>query len=491
MTELLLGVDIGTSSSKAILSTPEGDEVAAARREHEVSRPHPGWAEQDAESVWWGDLLSLCSELPEEARASVAAIGVSGMSPCVLPTDGSARPLRPGILYGVDTRAGREIDELAERYDSSEVLDRCGSALSSQAVGPKLLWLARNEPEVWERTRRFYMPASFLVHRLTGEYTLDHVSASQSVPLYDLARQRWIQEWWSDLAPGLEPPQLCRPTEVAGQLTERAAEATGLPAGIRVAAGTADTRAEAAGVGVIDRGDALLMYGSTLFMLEVTEAARPHPKLWTTASFEPELFGLTAGMATAGALTNWFRELTGTEAFEPLFDEAEEVAAGSEGLVVLPYFSGERTPLFDPKARGAILGLTLSHSRGHLYRALLEATAYGVRHNLEAMAEAGGRAREFTVVGGGARGRLWTQIVSDVCGIDQVLPRETAGASYGDAWIGGLAAGLVDRAARWNVPVGRIEPDERPRAVYDRLYEIYRDLYPLTAAHAHDLADLQ
>jgi len=196
-------------------------------------------------------------------------------------------------------------------------------------------------------------------------------------------------------------------------------------------------------------------------------------------------------MATSGALTGWLRHIAGDQSYETLVDEATKVAPGSDSLVVLPYFAGERTPLFDPKARGVICGLTLRHGRGHLYRALLEATAYGVRHILEVMREAGGGGKRLVAVGGGTKGGLWTQIVSDVTGRTQELPKETIGASYGDALLAAIAVGLVKPNVKWNAISTTVEPRAEAHDIYNILYRIYRELYPATRTQVHALADLQ
>jgi xylulokinase len=225
-----------------------------------------------------------------------------------------------------------------------------------------------------------------------------------------------------------------------------------------------------------------------MFIVAVLEQLQRHPALWATTGVLPGTHCLAGGMATSGALTGWLRRIAGDVPFEQLVSEAAEVPAGSGGLVVLPYFAGERTPIFDPAARGAILGLTLSHGRGHLYRSLLEATAYGVRHNLEALGDA---AQRLVAVGGGTRGRLWTQIVSDVTGRPQEVPVQTIGAAYGDALLAGMAAGVVEADADWNPIAETVEPDADAAGVYDELYGIYRSLYPATAEQAHALAAIQ
>lgn len=483
---MLLGIDIGTSSTKGVLVDSEGTVAATAVREHALSTPKPGWAEHDAESVWWADVVAIAREL--SAAGEVTAVGVSGIGPCLVPTDADGKPLRPAILYGVDTRAVEEIAELTERYGEESIVERCGSPLTTQAVGPKLLWLRHHEPSVWDDTKRFYMASSLVTHRLTGAYVLDHHSASQCTPLYDQRGHTWITEWASDIAPGLELPELAWPGDVVGTVTAAGAEATGLPAGIPVVAGTIDAWAEAVSAGVTAPGDVMLMYGTTMFIVEVLSARQTWPTLWGTVGVVPGTYNLAAGMATSGAITDWLRRIT-SSSYETLTTEAADAGRGADGLVMLPYFAGERTPLFDPSARGVLIGLTTRHERGHLYRAALEATAYGVRHNLEAMRDAGGGLDRLVAVGGGTTGGLWTQIVSDVLQQPQQLPANTIGASYGDAI---LAAGAVGVSTEgWNPIASRVEPDPAAAADYDRLYGLYRDLYPATLDVAHTLAAIQ
>ena len=492
MTALLLGVDIGTASSKGVLARTDGTVVATATRAHETSMPHPGWVEHDAQAVWWADFTAISKELTARAPESIAAVAVSGIGPCLLPVDGADQPLRPAILYGVDTRARAEIDELNQTLGAQTILERCGSLLTSQAVGPKLAWLRANEPDTWALTRRFLMASSFMVRRLTGSYVLDHHSASQCTPMYDPVGQCWIPEWTELIAPGLELPELCWPADIVGQVRASAAEQTGIPAGTPVVAGTIDAWAEATSAGVTEPGDVMLMYGTTMFLVEVLDRPRRSPHLWGTVGTFPGTHNFAAGMATSGAITEWIRKLTGEPTFDRLLAEAQHSPPGSHGLLLLPYFAGERTPLFDPDARGVLAGLTLRHTRGDIYRAALEATAYGVRHNLTAMREAGGQLRRLVAVGGGTKGGLWTQIVSDVLNAPQELPRQTIGACLGDALLAAIGIGAIGggqpELARWNPIATTVQPRPEPAAAYDRYYSLYRELYPSTTRIAHALA---
>ena len=490
MTELLLGIDIGTASSKAVLTRPDGSVVESAQRAHATSMPRPGWVEHDAEAVWWRDVRALCEAvLTPRTRGQLAGVCVSGIGPCLLPCDSAGRPLRPAILYGVDTRAQTEIEELDRRYGEEQILRRGGSALSSQAIGPKLLWLQRHEPELWRRTARWHMASSFVVARLTGEYVLDHHSASQCDPMYDIEAGDWSHEWADELAGGVPLPRLVWPMEVVGRVTVGGAEASGLPVGLPVAAGTVDAWAEAFSVGVRRPGDMMLMYGSTMFIVGVCDRPLVHPKLWATRGVEPGSRCLAAGMATSGVLIEWLRELVGGTSIETLVAEADATPPGADGLLVLPYFAGERSPLFDSDARGVVAGLTLSHRRGHLVRAVYEAMGFGVRHNLEAIDLAGAAPRRIVAVGGGTKAAFWLQVVSDVAGIQQTLPEQTIGASYGDALMAGIGTGLLPADADWTMHRETISPgDPGP---YDGLYELFRQLYGDTTEISHRLAALQ
>lgn len=439
-TTAFLGVDIATFSSKGVVVDRTGRVLAEAHREHRVSRPFPGQVEMDG-SVWWQEFVGINRELTAGGAFDVAAVGVSGMGPCVLLTDSAGEPIRPAILYGVDTRAQEQIAALTAQLSASAILERCGSADIT-----KLAWLAQHEPETYRTGRRVFMPSSWLVHQLTGRYVLDHHSASQSTPLYDTDQGSWHRPWWSEICPQLEMPALLWSDEVAGQVSATAAAATGLAAGTPVIAGTIDAWAEAASVGALKIGDLMLMYGTTMFLINTVDKALSAPPLWGTVGVHPGTRNLAGGMASSGAITAWLRELFGGPDYAELLAEATGSPPGANGLLMLPNFAGERTPISDPRGRGLIAGLSLSHRRGDLYRAALEATAFGVRHNIEVMEAAGAGIERLVAVGGGTRGELWTQIVSDVTRREQQICSYSFGASYGVAQL--AAVTVVDRGHR-------------------------------------------
>ncbi len=493
----LLGIDIGTSSTKGVLARTDGAMVASTTRAHATSMPRPGWFEHDA-GTWWDEVCAISAELldpgpglgPDGRRRALLGVCVSGLGPCLQLTDAAGRPTRPAILYGVDTRAEAEIDELTARYGDEAILERCGSRLTSQSIGPKLAWVARHEPEAWAASRRMFMAGSYAAWRLTGAYVLDHHSASQSGPLYDIEANGWAADWAGELAGQVELPRLAWPAEPVGRVHAEGAAASGIPEGTPVAAGTVDAWSEALSVGVRDPGDVMVMYGTTMFIVALSRRLHRGRQTWGTTGYLPGSWSVASGMATSGSLMGWWSALTGADAAR-LGAEAAEVAPGSDGLLALPYFAGERTPIFDPSARGYVAGLTLAHTRGHVQRALMEGIAYGVRDNLEAIAGTGASLDRLVAVGGGLASPHWVQIVSDVTGRSQELPEVTIGAAYGDALLAGMAAGAVPPDTRWGRVSATVEPDERWRDRYDALFQRYHELFRSTIAISHHLAGLQ
>ena len=497
MPDLLLGIDVGTYSSKGVLTRADGEVLRESVVEHGMDVPRPGWAEQDADAVWWNDVVAICRELLDGEPYSgtdVAGVAVSAIGPCLLPLDGDGRPLRKGILYGVDTRASAEVEELADRIGEDEVLRFSKMAFTSQAIGPKILWLQRNEPDVWSRTRWLTTASSYLVHRLTGEHVIDRHTASHSMPLVDMDDLEWSERYAEGIAPLSMLPRLAWSDERAGEVTRPASQETGLREGTPVAVGAVDAMSEALSVGVSRPGDLMVMYGSTAFFILVLDEPSADPRVWMTGGAFAGQYALAAGMATTGSLTRWIRDefardLPEESAYETLFDGASRIAPGSDGLLMLPYFSGERTPINDPEARGVLAGLTLAHTREHVFRSALEGVAHGIRHNLDVFAELGTPIERIVAVGGGTRGGMWPQIVSDVSGRAQDLPEVTVGASYGDAFLAGRAAGVLEREDldRWVRVRERVEPNTDHRGTYDSAHELFRRLYTESRGVVHGL----
>ena len=490
-----LGIDIGTFSSKGVIVDDEGRIVATADTPHKMLVPQPGWAEHRPREDWWDDFTKLSRQLIAESgvpASEIKAVACSAIGPCMLPVDRDGEPLMNGVLYGVDTRAAVEIDELNAAIGEDVILDRCGNALTSQSVGPKILWLKKNHPDLFARTHKILTASSFLVHRLTGEFVIDHYTAANSSPFYLVDKL----DWSTELAEGIVDldlmPRLLWSTEIAGHVSAKAAEETGLAEGTPVTAGTVDAAAEALSVGVLDPGDMMAMYGSTIFIIELTESRVRDPRLW----YAPWLFegqhASMSGLSTSGTLTHWFRERFARE-LDPetglitLAEEAAQSPRGARGLVFLPYFAGERTPIHDPFAKGVLFGLTLSHSREDVYRSILEGIAYGTAQVFDTYAAVGQPPERILAVGGGTKNPVWIQATSDISGRPQILCEQTIGASYGDAFLAAMAIGKAQREdiRQWNPVASRVEAEAAE--AYERQYEVFKQIYERTADLMHKL----
>jgi len=485
-----LGVDIGTFETKGVIVDQSGRIVAAASRPHQMLVPRPGWAEHRPQEDWWEDFTFVARKMLAESKiapSSIAAIGTSAIGPCMLPVDADGAPLMNAVLYGIDTRAAAEIEELTQRIGADKLIAQCGNALTSQSVGPKILWLKRHRPDIFARTHKILNSTSYLVHRLTGRFVIDHYSAAGTSPLYLPDLLAYSDALANDIIPLDRLPEAGWTTDIAGTVTPRAAEESGIAAGTPVIVGTIDAAAEALSVGVARPGDMMLMYGSTIFIIEITPRRVTDSRLW----YAPWLFrsqhASMSGLATSGTLTHWFhrqfaRELDPETAIATLTQEAEKSPAGANGLVMLPYFSGERTPIHDPQAKGMIFGLNLTHERGDLFRALLEGIACDTNHIFETYAEVGQEPAAIYAVGGGTKNRVWAQATSDISGRTQIVREKTLGASYGDAFLAAMAIGDAKAGdiETWNPVATTFTPNAALRERYSNLYRVFRDLYPAT-----------
>jgi xylulokinase len=491
-----LGIDIGTFESKGALVDSKGAIVATAARPHKMIVPQPGWAEHRAEEDWWQDFAVISRAILDETGiepSAIQAVACSAIGPCMLPVDKAGKPLMNAVLYGVDGRAEQEVAALTERIGEDVLLDRCGNALTSQSVGPKILWLKNNRPEIYEKTAKILTSTSYLVFRLTGDYVIDHYTAANFSPLYLVDELDWSDALADDIIALEKLPRLAWSTEIVGGITPQAARETGLAEGTPVTAGTVDAAAEALSVGVGHPGDMMVMYGSTIFIIALTDARVRDPRLW----YAPWLFegqhASMAGLATSGTLTHWFRDhlardLDPDTAFAQLAGEAEASSPGAKGLIFLPYFSGERTPIHDPFAKGCLFGLNLTHTRGDIYRALLEGIANGTNHVIETYRDVGQAPLRVLAVGGGTKNRIWCQATSDISGMDQVICEKTMGASYGNAFLAAIAIGKAEVAdiATWNPVASTVHAEANE--TYEKQYRLFRGLYEQTRDIAADLS---
>ena len=428
------------------------------------------------------------------APAEIKCVATSAIGPCMLPVDAGGKPLMNAVLYGVDTRAEAEIEALTKTIGADRIMQTCGNALTSQSVGPKILWLKNNRPEIYAKTAMILSSTPYLVFRLTGEYVVDHYTAANFSPLYDVTQQDWTHDLAPDIIAPEKLPRLMWSTGIAGRITTKAAKETGLAEGTPVTCGTIDAAAEAVSVGVRNPGEMMVMYGSTIFIIALTEGRVNDPRLWYAPWLFPGQHASMAGLSTSGTLTRWFRdqfarELPRETAFCTLAAEAAASPPGSNGLLVLPYFMGERTPIHDARAKGTFFGLNLTHTRGDMFRALLEGIASSTAHVIETLCETGRPATRILAVGGGVKNPVWLQATSDIAKVPQIVSEKSIGASYGNAYLAALAIGSAKpgHIAKWNPPKARIEPQYH--AVYARQYQLFKRLYLQTRDIAHALAE--
>lgn len=484
---LALGLDIGTTGVKGLLVDGQGALVATATAPHDLHSPHPGWAEEDP-AAWWTGLCAVTRELAAQAPGGAGAIGavaVSGMVPAIVLLDEAGQPMRASIQQN-DARAHVEVDELRAALPQDEVLARTGSVTTAQHVGPRLRWVQRHESTLWERVRTVLGSYDYARLRLTGEPGLELNWAVES-GLWDVHARAWIADYVA--AAGLRPehlPPVGAPDAAAGRITHRAAEETGLAAGTPVAIGSADHVASALAAGVTQPGDLLIKFGGAGDILYCADRPHVDPRLFLDAHDVPGRWLPNGCMAASGSLVKWLlTEVFGLsadgQALTALDAEAAALPPGAGGLVCLPYFLGEKTPIFDPLARGLFVGLTLSHGRPHLFRAVLEAVIFGFQHHVDVLEESGLAIERVFATNGGVRSDLWRGIAADVLGREIVSFPGHPGSALGAAFVAGMHAGLF---REWGeierfLSARRVErPDPRRHERYRALYAIYRRLYP-------------
>ncbi len=495
-----LGVDIGTFESKGVLVDGTGRIVAQAVSPHKMIVPRPGWAEHRAEEDWWGDTVTITRRLLADSGvdpSEIKAVAASAIGPCMLPLDADGKPLMNGVLYGVDTRATAEIESLTQTIGAETLLSRCNSGLTSQSVGPKILWLKNNRPELYAEARMFVSATPYITFRLTGQYAMDHFTAAGFTPLYDPARQAWSPDFADGIVDLAHLPKLLWSSEVAGTVTAQAAAETGLAVGTPVVCGTIDAAAEALSVGVTEPGDMMVMYGSTIFIIQITKEQVGDPRLWYAPWLFEGLHASQAGLATSGTLTRWFadqlaRDIAPAEVMPAMALEGATSPPGAKGLIVLPYFSGERTPIHDPRAKGVIFGLDLTHTRADVYRGAIEGIGYAFRHIVETYDAVGHSPKRLIAVGGGTKNAVWLGAVSDISGHPQVIREVTTGASLGDAFLAAVATGHAQLSdiEHWNKTARLQEPRTDSKPLYDRGFGIYKRLYGQTKDLMAELSDI-
>jgi xylulokinase len=481
-----LGIDTSTTATKAILIDQNGEVVAVASYEYDYQTPHPLWSEQSPQLWWQATCQSIRSVLAQSGTApsDVSGVGLTGQMHGLTPLDEDGEVLRPAILWN-DQRTGAECDQIRQILGKSHLIQITGNDALTGFTAPKILWMKNQEPELYARLRHILLPKDYVRFKLTGDYATDRAGASGTI-LFDLAQRDWSAEVLEAL--GIRPewlPPTHEGTEVTGLISSAAATATGLPAGIPVFGGGGDQAAAAVGTGAVVEGVISLSLGTSgvVFASLDRPTIEPEGRLHAFCHAIPGKWHLMGVMLSAGGSLRWHRDTFAAGiSYEDLLNPAAQIPPGSEGLLFLPYLTGERTPYPDPLARGAFVGLTVRHALPHLTRAVLEGVAFGLRDSLELIRNAGlGEIHQVRLTGGGANSPLWRQILADVLGVEMVTLSSVEGAAYGAALLAATGAGAFPSVPAACNAVIRITGVTNPgphRDAYQALYPLYRNLYP-------------
>lgn len=480
VSDLLIGIDIGTTSTVGILADGAGNTLATARRETDLHSDHPNWAEEDP-AQWWDNSCAVIAELVAAAGRPVAAVGVTGMVPALVLLDGQGQVLRRSIQQN-DARAIDEIAAMEAEADSDAFFAMTGGSINQQLVGPKLRWLEAHEPALFARIGTAFGSYDYIAWKLSGARSVERNWALES-GLYDVntrafgpdllalghARADWL-------------PPIRDAHEVIGTLTADAAAATGLAEGTPVVAGCADHVTSAFVAGVIDDGDLLVKFGGAGDILLATRDLTPDPRLFVDYHIVPGLHLTNGCMAASGSVLKWIaREFgRGMLSFKELDAMAAETPPGADGLILLPYFLGEKTPLHDPHARGTLVGMGLHHKLGHVWRAALEGVVYGFRHHLNVFDEMGLAVKRVVSSNGGSESAVWLQIAADCLGHPVTHVARHPGSCLGAAYVAGVGVGVFAdyaQVSRYVEPGRTYNPRPEMKAVYDHGYGRFRETY--------------
>ncbi|WBL14678.1 FGGY-family carbohydrate kinase [Sutcliffiella sp. NC1] len=499
--EYLIGVDIGTQGTKAVLIDPKGKVLAHSYKGYDVETPKPSWAQQwpgpweEATNFTIRSVVEKSNVDPEQIKG-VAISSLYGGSG--IPVDRNMKPLAPCLIW-MDRRAEEEVKWVKENIDLDKLFHVTGNSVNSYFGFTKMLWIKNNLPKVWEQIEYFLPPAPYIVYTLTGEVAVDYSSAGNVGGVFDLKERKWSEEMCENLGIPFKfmPERLVECTDIVGGITEEASEKTGLKVGTPVICGGVDAPVATMGAGALAEGNHVAMLGTSMCWGFITEKPNLSPNLVSMPHCvdSSDIIYTFGGAATAGAILRWFRDVIGTEELEveekldinayTLLDlKAKDIPAGSNGLLVLPYFMGERSPIWDSNARGLILGLSLVHTKGHLYKAFMEGVAYSLRHNMEMVLGTEAKLdKELIIVGGGSKSMNWPQIYADVTGYPVRIIKNDVEAPLGDAVLAGIATGVISDPnvlKDWLEFDEVIQPNVENKLKYDQYYEQYINLYENT-----------
>jgi len=483
MNPLLLGIDIGTSSCKVALFEPDGTVIAQENGEYSVFYPKPGWAEQDPDD-WWGAVCAATKTLLEKSGVDpkrIAGVGIDGQSWSAIPVDKDGKCLCSTPIW-MDTRAGGVCKELDANIGADKIFEICGNPLQPAYTLPKILWYKRERPEIYENADKILSANGYIAYRLAGAVTQD-ISQAYGYHCFDMRKGKWDEALCAEA--GLRRsllPEIVPCHQIIGSVTAEASVQCGLAAGTPVVAGGLDAACGTLGAGVIHNGETQEQGGQAGGMSICIDSYCADPRLILGYHVVPDKWLLQGGTVGGGGVMRWLQsELWPDFDIKELDQEAAVISPGSDGLVFLPYMAGERSPIWDAKAKGVYYGLDYSKTRGHMIRAGLEGAAFSLRHNLETAERAGAKVMRLRAMGGAANSRLWTQIKSDLTGKPIDVPASDTATTLGAAILAGVAAGVYkdfDDAVMRTVTVTRThEPNLENKEAYDKTYATYLELY--------------
>ncbi len=484
--DYFIGIDSSTTATKALLMDEKGQITAVASSEYTFQVPHPLWSEQEA-GLWWDATVKSIQNVLQESGVdgeSVKGIGLTGQMHGLVLLDKNGEVLRPAILWN-DQRTGAQCDEIRSRLGKDKLIDITGNDALTGFTAPKILWVQEEEPEIYAKVAKILLPKDYVRYRLTGEYAIDRAGGAGTL-LFDIRQRTWSEKVAKALGIDMAwlPPTF-EGTDITGGISKEAAKATGLKPGTPVMAGGGDQAAAAVGTGAVLEGIMSLSLGTSGVVFATTDSVviESEGRLHSFCHSVPGKWHLMGVMLSAAGSLRWHRDtFAPTKNFDDLVQPATEIPAGSEGLLFLPYLTGERTPYPDPLARGSFVGLTVRHGLHHMTRAVLEGVSFGLRDSLELMKAAGlADVSQIRVTGGGAKSELWRQILADVLGVEIVTVNSREGAAYGAGLIAATGAGAfsdLEKACKSVVHItGQTAPSDA-QDVYNDLYPVYRSLYP-------------
>jgi len=508
----LIGTDIGTTGTKTVILDEKGNLLSKASKTYKVNTPKASWAEQDAD-VWVDAFIQSLKESVEKANinpSEIAGVSLSGLyGGAGVPVDKDMNPLYPCLIW-MDRRASKETQWVKENVSQDKLFEITGNYVDSYFGFTKIMWIKNNLPDVWKNTYKFVSPKDYVIYKLTGELSTDYSSAGNLGGVFDIRTKNWSEEMGKILGIPIDklPEKILRSKDIAGYLNKDMAELTGLKEGTPIISGGIDAPMAQLSAGVLNEGEHVFMAGTSTCwgtLLYDKKPSTPQLVNYPYVVDEDHLLYTFGGSATTGALVNWFidefgqmektfGEQSGYSPYELLEMKAKKVLLGSEGLLALPYFMGERSPIWDPDARGVIFGITLYHKKPHIYRALMESAAFSLRHNMQTAKESGIKLNpDCWIVGGVANSDLWTKIFADVTGYNMIKLSDNIEAPLGDAFLVGLGTGIFikpEEIKNWIKIETTVNTNKDNFDKYEEYYKLFLELYNNTKEIMHKIAKL-